>query len=77
MPLEGPADFGTSCDGLPVSDYCHFCYQHGSFTEPHITESVMIDRCSQLLAHRRQIAPDQAEALVSKTIPTLKRWRTG
>ena len=34
MPLDKPEDAGTEADGARSGDYCHYCYQNGSFTAP-------------------------------------------
>ena len=36
MPLEKPDDFGTEANGFRINDYCHYCFQNGTFTEPNI-----------------------------------------
>ena len=74
MPLREPQDFGTAADGFRINDYCHFCFRNGSFTDPGITASAMIDRCVALMAPR--IMPEaHARALMTDLIPKLKRWQ--
>jgi hypothetical protein len=75
MPLGGPDDFGTAANGLSVNDYCHFCYQGGSFTEPAITQQAMIERCADVMSQQGIMAKAQARTLMTDVIPTLKRWR--
>ena len=75
MPLGRPDDFGTAADGLRVNDYCHFCFQGGSFTEPAITRQAMIDRCADIMARQGIMPRAQASTLMTELIPTLKRWR--
>ena len=37
MPLTNAEDFGTEKDGSKSTEYCHFCYQNGTWTQPNIT----------------------------------------
>ena len=75
MPLEKPADFGTAADGFRVNDYCRYCFDKGSFTEPHISQRAMIDRCVDIMAGQGIMPEAQARALMTDLIPKLKRWR--
>ena len=42
MPLDRAQDFGTDADGVRVNDYCRYCYAHGHFTEPKISEASIV-----------------------------------
>jgi hypothetical protein len=75
MPLEKPEDFGTAADGLRINDYCRYCYQNGAFTDPNISLPGMIDRCVGIMAQKGIMPEAQARALMSETLPKLKRWR--
>lgn len=75
MPLEKADDFGTDVAGFRVNDYCRHCYVSGAFTEPQITMSAMIDRCVAIMAQRRVMSEPDARALLTRVMPTLKRWR--
>jgi hypothetical protein len=75
MPLEKPEDFGTSGDGLPVTDFCRHCFTNGTFVDPLISESAMIEQCVGFIVSQGDIAPVEARALMTRVIPTLKRWR--
>jgi hypothetical protein len=75
MPLEKPDDFGTSAQGLPVTDFCRHCFAEGSFVDPFISEAAMIERCAGFIASQGDVGPAQAQALMTAVIPTLKRWR--
>lgn len=76
MPLEKPDDFGTAADGLRINDYCRYCYQDGAFTDPNISTQGMIDRCVGIMVQQGIMPEAQARAVMSKTLPKLKRWRT-
>lgn len=75
MPLEKADDFGTDVAGFRVNDYCRHCYVSGAFTEPQITMAAMIDRCVAIMAQRRVMSEPDARALLTRVMPTLKRWR--
>jgi len=73
MPLDAPELWGTEEDGSPNHDYCKYCYQNGSFTNPGITleemKSLIIDRME-----KEQIPVDIIGAAVSR-LTFLKRWK--
>lgn len=75
MPLEKPEAFGTDATGHRVSDYCHFCFTNGVFTEPEISMQAMIEKCVDVMAKQGIMASAQARALMTDVIPKLKRWR--
>ena len=75
MPLEKPDDFGTGADGFRINDYCHYCFDKGSFTEPNISRQAMIDRCVDMMARQGIMPQAHANVLMSDVIPKLKRWR--
>jgi nucleotide-binding universal stress UspA family protein len=76
MPLSGPEDFGTTVEGLRQNDYCHFCFDHGRFTQPDISLSSMIEHTTPLTAQATGMSEHEARALLERTLPRLKRWRT-
>lgn len=74
MPLVKPDDFGTTKGGVRVNDYCRYCYQDGAFTNATITMDEMATIGVGALV--RQGMPEaSARALMTDTLPTLKRWR--
>jgi hypothetical protein len=76
MPLVAAEDLGTDEQGGPVPDYCGFCVAGGVFRQPAISMQAMIDQCVPLLVERSAMSPAQAKALMTDTLPKLKRWRT-
>jgi hypothetical protein len=76
MPLEKPEDFGSAANGSKISDYCHYCFQNGTFTEPTIGMQGMIDKCVAIMTQRGIMPEAQAKALMGDVIPKLKRWQT-
>jgi hypothetical protein len=77
MPLEKPEDFGTGSHGFRINDYCHYCFQGGTFTEPKITMKEMIDKCVSIMARQGIMPEEQSNALMNEVIPRLKRWEQG
>ena len=75
MPLQKPEDFGTRANGSRANDYCHFCFQNDAFTEPNINMQDMIDKCVSVMVRQGIMPEHQARALMTDTIPRLKRWQ--
>ena len=73
--METEQVMGTNTDGSTNQEYCVYCYQKGSFTQPNMTMQEMIDFCIPILV-REGFEEEQAKAMVNGTIPTLKRWQT-
>ena len=76
MPLEKPEDFGNRADGFRINDYCHYCFQNGTFTEPNISMQAMIEKCVDIMTHQGIMPEAQAKELMTEVIPKLKRWQT-
>ena len=74
MPMETPEMFGTNADGSKSEEYCTYCFQRGTFTEPDISMQEMIDKCVTIMNQRKIMPEDKARDLMEKTIPYLKRW---
>ncbi len=75
MPMEKPDMFGTNTDGSKSKVYCTYCFKDGNFTEPDISMQEMIDKCVTIMDQQKIMPGDQARDLMTKTIPTLKRWQ--
>ncbi|MGC9443857.1 MAG: zinc ribbon domain-containing protein [Candidatus Methanospirareceae archaeon] len=75
MPLQEESDFGTNADGTPNHDYCKYCFQNGAFTDPTVTMEEMIGKVIGMMVAMHIMPEDQAKALATTFIPTLKRWR--
>ena len=76
MPMNWSEVFGTNADGSKSEEFCTFCFQKGTFTAPDITVQEMIDKCISILTQQKAVPEEQARALMIKTIPDLKRWKT-
>ncbi|MFZ0449783.1 MAG: zinc ribbon domain-containing protein [Desulfatiglandaceae bacterium] len=75
MPMKKTELFGTRADGAKSEEYCTYCFQEGKFTEPDISMQEIIDRCVAIIGERNIMPEDEARDLMTKAIPTLKRWR--
>jgi radical SAM superfamily enzyme len=74
MPL-GNGFYGTQKDGSDSAEYCTFCYQSGSFTNPALTLQGMIDLSTKHMMSELKFDETRAHELASSVIPTLKRWQ--
>ena len=72
MPLDTPEAHGTEKDGSPNAEYCRYCYQNGSFTNPNMT---LVDMRSVVKTEmeRRHISPGIIDSAMN-ILPNLKRW---
>ncbi len=75
MPMIKETDFGTNKDGNRDTEYCHYCYQAGQFTNPNLTLEQQIDKLSHMTMGNEAISQKNATAQATKTLPNLKRWR--
>lgn len=75
MPLQKEGDFGTKVDGTRSSEYCHFCFKDGRFTDAGISMEQKIDKIIKLAVSQMNMPEDAARAMANKLIPTLKRWQ--
>ena len=75
MPLEASFNnLGTDADGVPVSEYCRFCYQNGSFTNPDQTVDGMVQTSIDFMTANLGFSPQQATQMSNDVIRKLKRW---
>lgn len=75
MPLnKDPQRGGTNSDGSKSPDYCSYCYVNGAFTTPDMTPKQMQSLCIDKLKERGM--PKPFAWLLTRNIPTLKRWKT-
>jgi len=73
MPLRSENDWGTNADGGKNREYCHFCFQNGSFTDAGITMEEKIEKMVGL-AEKMNIPADNARKMAREILPQLKRW---
>jgi hypothetical protein len=75
IPLKKPDDFGTDANGFRINDYCQYCFQKGSFTDPTITMQQMIDKCIAMMVQMGVMQETRVRPLMVAVIPGLKRWQ--
>lgn len=73
IPMTKVSDFGTYNDGSLHSEYCHFCFKQGKFTDPGITMEEKITK-NIAMAEKMVMSRDKATEVANDTIPRLKRW---
>jgi len=67
---------GTEADGSLSEDYCNFCYENGTFTNPNMTLEEMIAFCTDLMVKEFGFTREDALEQCNEGIPGLKRWKT-
>lgn len=73
MPLTDESLLGTEKDGSKNQEYCKFCYQHGSFTNPGLTLDEMQNFIKQKM-EEMHIDISMNDKVVTG-LPYLKRWK--
>lgn len=73
MPLKDGAESGTEASGEKSKEYCHYCYQNGSFTEPNIT----LEEFQKLNDERMKASGVNwfIRWMGKMQLPSLKRWK--
>lgn len=72
MPIDNVADKGTEKDGTKSNEYCRYCYQNGSFTDPDITFEKMSVLVKEQMQKRH--IPQNIIQKSMDSLPYLKRW---
>lgn len=72
MPMEDESLYGTNADGSRNEEYCKYCFENGAFHKEETMEE-MIESCIPFMVEQGMKA-EQARELLSKELPTLKRW---
>lgn len=74
MAMKNMIDFGTDRDGSINTEYCHYCYDEGEFTDKgNSLEEKMAKNIK--MAIKMGMSKVNASNLASNTIPSLRRWR--
>ena len=69
-------NLGTNADGDASDQYCSFCYQNGSFTQPDLIVEDMIRMSIQnMTGPDLQMPREKATELANRVIPSLGRWK--
>lgn len=77
MPMgETDEMYGTESNGTKSADYCHYCYEKGSFTNPNCTLEEMIEIVANIMVKDFNFDVEDAKSQCNEGIPTLKRWKT-
>lgn len=74
MPLAAAEDFGTEANGSRSQEYCHYCYEDGSFTGE-VSMQEMIEISAKGMSEAVGTPEQEARELLAGILPTLKRWR--
>ena len=76
MPVdESFGNFGTESDGSASNEYCSFCYQDGSFTNPDQTVDGMVASSVDFMTGNLGYSLDEATDLSDGVIRKLRRWQ--
>lgn len=67
--------YGLNSDGTVNIEYCKLCFENGVFREPNLTLEEMEGRSMARMVDEMDVDRVRAEDIVSKLIPTLKRWK--
>lgn len=75
MPMESLDLHGTNADGSKSEDYCHYCFENGSFKKDETMEQ-MIESCVPFVS-KGNPWPDEetARKAMRELFPNLKRWK--
>lgn len=75
MPLGAPGFYGTNSDGSENTEYCKFCFESGSYTQPDMTVDQMIESSVSYMVKGLRVPEEKARSMSQLIIPTLKRWK--
>lgn len=73
MPMKSLSDFGTHEDGSVNTEYCHYCYKKGEFTDDEISLEEKIAK-NIAMAEKMGMSRKSASNLAQTTLPKLRRW---
>lgn len=72
MPLYKPEMLGTNDQGMPIEDYCMYCYKDGQFTSD-VTMDEMIKLCAKYVQSQGGKTDEYIKSMQIQ-FPLLKRW---
>jgi len=74
MPMkQDPKAGGTEKDGAKNLNYCSYCYEDGSFTQPNFTAKEMQNFCVEKM--NEEGMPRFFAWILTRGVPRLERWR--
>jgi len=77
MPMgETNEMYGTETSGDKSVDYCKFCYDNGTFTNPNMTLEEQIAAGAALMVKDFGFSQEDAMEQCRAGIPALKRWKS-
>lgn len=74
-PLIRSSDFGTNDDGTRNEEYCAQCFKNGSFTDPDIPLSTMVNIVALAVMEKTGMPATRAMEITWSVLPSLARWR--
>jgi Putative zinc ribbon domain len=76
MPLEESfGNFGTEADGSASTEFCTYCYQNGTFTNPDQTVDGMVASSVDFMTANLGYSEQEARELSERVIRKLRRWQ--
>lgn len=75
MPIPDPQLHGTEIDGSASTNFCKYCYDHGSFTAQDVTMDDFIEQTAPMEAQALGISNEEAISLMATLLPHLDRWK--
>ena len=76
MPMDEPSKFGTEAGNVQSEDYCVHCRKDGEFTYDSTLEEAIESNIPFLIKFGITKTEDEARAMLSESMPKLKRWAT-
>jgi hypothetical protein len=77
MPMgETDEIYGTESNGNKSVDYCKYCYNNGTFTNPDCTLKEQIESVAAIMVKDFGFSLEEARVQCNEGIPNLKRWKT-
>ncbi|MGG3571579.1 zinc ribbon domain-containing protein [Bacillus gobiensis] len=73
MPMSSEV-FGTEQTGEKTNEYCKYCYENGTFTQPDTTMEEMIEICVPHMIGEG-MPEQQARSILKEVLPALSRWK--
>lgn len=76
MPVSAEfGNYGTKVDGSADKEYCQFCFQDGSFTNPNQTLDEMVQSSVSFMTANLGFTTEKATEMSNDVIPKLRRWQ--
>jgi len=68
-------NMGLNTDKSQNTEYCHFCYNNGAFTEPKLTLELQKKKLADMAVSKLNLSEKEAISMANETLPKLKRWK--